>query len=358
MHAGHVISGAGHLALIGWVFFGDVFSDVPDPVEFTEVAVISGAEFAAMMEARQVPEVIEEVAQPAAPEAVPEAPEVDVAPEPPETPPAPAEPVTPAAETPPEVSEAAPEAPEPPAEIAPEAPEVAESPVEEQVERIAPEAAPAPDTEAEEITPQEAVVPDEAPEQTPEEPQEAAEPPQAADRIATEADEAPKAAVTRSLRPPARRPEAPSRTAQTDAPAQSAETDAQSDTDAAVQAALEAAQSSAQNDVPTGPPLSSGEKDALRLAVQGCWVVDPGASWARVTVTVGMSMQESGKLVPGSLSLISSEGGDASAVEAAFQAARRAILRCQKGGYDLPVEKFGQWKEIEMTFNPERMRIR
>ena len=39
------------------------------------------------------------------------------------------------------------------------------------------------------------------------------------------------------------------------------------------------------------------------------------------------------------------------------QAARRAILRCQKGGYNLPVEKYEHWREIEMTFNPEKMRI-
>ena len=44
--------------------------------------------------------------------------------------------------------------------------------------------------------------------------------------------------------------------------------------------------------------------------------------------------------------------------DAAFGAARRAILLCQKDGFPLPAEKYGQWQEIEMTFNPERMRIR
>lgn len=84
------------------------------------------------------------------------------------------------------------------------------------------------------------------------------------------------------------------------------------------------------------------------------------------------------------------------AVTQAYEAARRAILRCGAKGYDLPKmfrvkavkqlccetfetqrccgrfeinlvhkliskrfqEKFGQWRDIEMTFNPEKMRIK
>ena len=40
------------------------------------------------------------------------------------------------------------------------------------------------------------------------------------------------------------------------------------------------------------------------------------------------------------------------------EAARRAIIRCGASGYNLPVEKYDQWRDIEMTFNPERMRIK
>jgi hypothetical protein len=42
----------------------------------------------------------------------------------------------------------------------------------------------------------------------------------------------------------------------------------------------------------------------------------------------------------------------------AFDAARRAIIRCGAKGFDLPAEKYAQWREVEMTFNPESMRIR
>jgi len=42
----------------------------------------------------------------------------------------------------------------------------------------------------------------------------------------------------------------------------------------------------------------------------------------------------------------------------AFGAARRAILRCGARGFQLPSDKYAQWRNIEMTFNPERMRNR
>jgi hypothetical protein len=108
----------------------------------------------------------------------------------------------------------------------------------------------------------------------------------------------------------------------------------------------------------SGPTLSAGETDALVLAVQNCWVVDVGSEAANVTVVVGMDMDPSGQVVFGSMRLVSSTGGEGAAVETAFQAARRAVLRCQKEGYDLPPEKYETWKQIEMTFNPKDMRIR
>jgi hypothetical protein len=63
-------------------------------------------------------------------------------------------------------------------------------------------------------------------------------------------------------------------------------------------------------------------------------------------------------VVDGSLNLISAEGGSGRAVETAFQAARRAVLRCEQGGYDLPEEKYEHWQRIEMVFDPSEMRLR
>lgn len=357
---GNIVSGVGHAAFISYVLFGGLFTSRPDPVEVREAAMISGEEFAALVEASRQPVVEAEEHVPAAPEVTDDAPEVDVGVQEPVS--APIEEVAEPADEPveelaPEISEAAPERPEAPAELAVEDAPIDETPVERPAEVVAPEPAPRPEPEAvEEPAPQEAVVPEETGE-TVEQPQEATAAPEATDRIVTEATEAPASSPNASLRPPARRPSAPRPTQTVETPVAPAPSENTVDA-AAVQAALEAALSSATNAVPTGPPMSSGEKDALRLAVQGCWNVDPGARWAQTTVTVAMDMTQDGKVVSSSLRMIASEGGDTSTANAAFGAARRAILLCQKDGYPLPPEKYGQWQEIEMTFNPERMRIR
>ena len=178
-------------------------------------------------------------------------------------------------------------------------------------------------------------------------------------------------APQQSLRPQAR-PNRPTEVAQETPPAateqaQTPATEPQADpapssTDAAVAAALAAAlgggTTTPDPDLPVGPPLTDGERNALRVAVEACWVVDVGSQAANVTVTIAMSLDQEGRVAPSSLRRVGAEGGDAAAIEAAFQAARRAILRCQGDGYDLPRDKFDQWKDIEMTFNPEKMRLR
>ena len=185
----------------------------------------------------------------------------------------------------------------------------------------------------------------------------------------TEAEQ-PSAAPDASLRPPARRPTRPAvQAAQAEepteesAPAQ-AEQAAQSepaDTSDAVADALAEAlgEASETPSAPAGPPLSAGEKDALRVAVQSCWNVGSLSSLAlETTVIVAVSLTQDGKPVTSSIRQIGSEGGTAASVKQAFETARRAIIRCGVRGFELPSDKYEQWKDIEMTFNPERMRIK
>ena len=51
MNTGQIISGAGHIGLIGWALFGNVLASDPIPFEVTEVTAISEEEFAAIMAA-------------------------------------------------------------------------------------------------------------------------------------------------------------------------------------------------------------------------------------------------------------------------------------------------------------------
>ena len=99
--------------------------------------------------------------------------------------------------------------------------------------------------------------------------------------------------------------------------------------------------------------------NALRVAVSQCWNVGSLSTDAlNTTVVVGFDMQPSGIPVTSSITFLDSSGGTAAAAQQAYEAARRAIVRCGAKGFDLPSDKYDQWKEIEMTFNPEQMRIR
>ena len=105
--------------------------------------------------------------------------------------------------------------------------------------------------------------------------------------------------------------------------------------------------------------MSAGEKDALRVAVSGCWNVGSLSSEALgTTVIVSVAMSQDARPSIPSIRMLSFSGGSEAAAGQAFEAARRAIIRCGARGYDLPPEKYDHWRDIEMTFNPERMRIK
>ncbi|WP_415921240.1 energy transducer TonB [Tateyamaria sp. SN6-1] len=370
MHVGQVISGAAHVGLIGWLIFGGAFQSEPLPFEVSEVSVISTDAFEALLSDGPQPAAPTDVALPQEPEVVPDpvetpAPDPDVTAVQPEPTPEP-EPETlpepPAPEPEPEIVDEAPSLPTPETPAI-DAPEVAETPVPEASDRVAPEVVEAPDPDATpDVVEQEAVTNDAGGETQAEE-QEATAPEEASDQIVTEAEE-PSGAPQSSIRPPSRRPSAPTRTAEADpAPATEADPDPepQSDTTAdAVNDALAGILGGGEEEVvPQGPPLSNGEKEALRVAVSACWNVGSLSTEALgTTVVVGVDMEQSGKPIIASIRLLSSSGGSQSAANQAFEAARRAIIRCTRDGYALPAEKYGQWQEIEMTFNPERMRIK
>ncbi|RYH06902.1 hypothetical protein [Tropicimonas sp. IMCC6043] len=394
LDTGVKVSGAAHLGLILWMAIGGLFSfDRSAPLSVSNVTVISSEQFAAMMATgSQAPDVAEAPATPAQPEAPEtedttapapeESPETAAAPEPaepdiPEPEPQPAE----AVETPQaEVTPVAPPAPEQPAlpdgastVLAPDNP-----PAPDAAPRVAPLPADRPDPEAnvdEEV--QLAARPEPEPEATPapEAPEENTAPPETGTVIETEASEEAGGTAVAALAPPgsprpARRPDRPTPAPAPEPEPEAAETEtAEPDAPADPLAdAIAAAVAEAATDAPAaatpgparqGPPLTSGEKDALRIAVQQCWNVGSLSSDAlRTTVTVFVRMNENGTPDGGSIRMLDFEGGPEAAALQAYEAARRAILRCGASGFDLPPEKYDQWREVEMVFNPENMRIR
>lgn len=361
--AGTYISGAGHVGLVVWLVLGWGFASEPLPFEIADVSVVTGEEFAALQRATTPDPETETPIAPAAP-AIEEAPEPPVEVEAPEPAPLPEEVEPPVEET------APPDAPEPPAPVADvtdEVPEITSPDLVEQPEIseeivtdtpnagpaqvISPSQVPQPQTDAPvsvDTTP--AVRPEEPTEEAPaEEPEETTSAPDSAQTTSVENLEVSGAPET-SIRPAAR-PRRP--TPEPEPEAEVAET--QPSTAQQVEDVL--AGIDLGEAIEQGPPMTGSERDAFRVAVNACWVVDTGAASANVTVEVAFSLSRDGKVESGP-TLVSASGGSDAAQRAAFESARRAILRCQSNGYELPADKYGQWKDVVIEFDPSGMRLR
>lgn len=384
MQTGTYISGLGHVAVVGWAILGGVLNNPSAAPEFqvTDISVVSEAAFAALIS--DAPNPTSDVRQPSASldnETAPDAPSPGDLPALTEI----TQPDTPQdAGISPDLTDVT-DTLETSAQI--EAPEFGNQPTTDQQgatlivptapisnedrnglqqpDRLAilsPQApaprvditpAPKPPTDAEKADDVETATTPDSNATTPADEAVEKAPDQAATEIVTEAKEQDTTlAPTRSSRPKGR-------------PARLAENAASSGNEIADAIARDQAANARQPattpppPTPTGPPLTQGERRGLRLAVQECWSVNPSSEAARITVTIGVSLDRSGMPVGEVLFLTATEGAE-SAKKSAFDAARRAVIRCaqKQSGYDLPAEKYDRWRDIEITFNPETMRRR
>jgi hypothetical protein len=93
--------------------------------------------------------------------------------------------------------------------------------------------------------------------------------------------------------------------------------------------------------------------------VQACWNVGALSTEALgTTVVVAFDMARDGRPEQGTMRLLEFSGGSEAAAQQAYEAARRAIIRCGVNGYDLPEESYDHWRQVELVFNPEGMRLR
>jgi hypothetical protein len=370
MNTGHIISGAGHLALFTWALIGSFSLPPDDAIEVTDVALISPEEFAALIPpVDRAPGADTAITEPPAPvaDAAPQTtPQADRAP----------------TQTQPETAEAprvedAPEKPDlstPQAEVTDRPPSI--TPPTEDVAVVLPEPSNEPPRDIKRVAPRPVLRPnpeasvDQVP-QAPTTPAEQAEevkpaeeekaPEEATTRILTEADDKGDGPPKTSKRPPSSRPVQVAAAKPEPKPAEQTEQkDAIND---ALSRALAGSTSSASSDNapsgPSGPPLTTGEKEALRVAVSACWNTGSLSTDAlRTTVVVAVEMSDDGKPLANTIRMLTSSGGSGTAAKQAFEAARRAIIRCGGQGFGLPVDKYDHWREIEMTFNPEKMRIK
>ena len=112
-----------------------------------------------------------------------------------------------------------------------------------------------------------------------------------------------------------------------------------------------------------GPPMTAGEKDGVRVAINSCWNIGSLSSAAqRVKLVMRVEMNEDGTPIGPSIQMTSYEGGDDAAAQQAFEAAKRAVVRGVRGcggkpGYQLDPAKyqrllFGLILILMMIFRP------
>ena len=120
----------------------------------------------------------------------------------------------------------------------------------------------------------------------------------------------------------------------------------------------------AGDDTPAGPeaataPSAEQSIRSMQRAVAECWNIGAMSSAALSTiVVVEMELTRDGKPVANSIKMLGFEGGDETSAERAFETALRAILKCGTQGFELPKNQFETWRRVELTFNPDKMRVR
>ena len=70
-------------------------------------------------------------------------------------------------------------------------------------------------------------------------------------------------------------------------------------------------------------------------------------------VTLAAELGADGAVINASIRMIEPRNPPDARFQQAFEAGRRALIRCSP--YELPRDKYAQWRNIEVVFNPEGM---
>jgi outer membrane biosynthesis protein TonB len=103
-------------------------------------------------------------------------------------------------------------------------------------------------------------------------------------------------------------------------------------------------------------PLSISEKDAIRSQFIKCWRMPAGSpNPEELVVTVSVEVSAEGEVLRAELA--SGQSGNYNSnpfFRAAADAAIRAVHRCSPL-QNLPTDKYGSWREMELTFDPQEL---
>ncbi len=330
MQTGTKISGAFHGAVVLAAIFGGPFfrGDRTEAIQVTEVSVISHSEFLALSDpAPESPEAVQPVEEPVLQAIEPQETEPDTVATPQDAPPletaVPEEPaVVPASE--PDVPPVA--TVEIPVEETPEPDRPIETVVETETDQVEPELTPEPEVQP--LETETAAVSQPVPIDPPAQPSVVLPRPKPALEQVRDPgeEETVVAALLEELEPDQ------------------------------VQTPQVVPDTAAQPPAATSQRLTREESEGLKFAIRECWSVPIGIqNDSELKVTIGVELDRDGR-VKGTPRLIEPVSIETSEMNQAFNAARRAVMRCQP--YDLPVDKYEHWRSMEVVFNPEKMVLR
>ena len=109
-------------------------------------------------------------------------------------------------------------------------------------------------------------------------------------------------------------------------------------------------QSSAQSTL--GKPLTFSEIEKLKYTIKENWSIDPGSLSQEVKVKIHFSLKRNGTCDRKSIRVSEVIGGNKAAQQVAIRRAKIAVSTCDSKGYKLPPEKYESWRDIEIVFDP------
>ena len=109
-------------------------------------------------------------------------------------------------------------------------------------------------------------------------------------------------------------------------------------------------QSSGQSTL--GKPLTFSEIEKLKYTIKENWSIDPGSLSQEVKVKIHFSLKRNGTCDRKSIRVSEVVGGNKAAQEVAIRRAKIAVSTCDSKGYKLPPEKYESWRDIEIVFDP------
>lgn len=98
--------------------------------------------------------------------------------------------------------------------------------------------------------------------------------------------------------------------------------------------------------------MTEAEKMAFWEQVSACYEVPENTY--DIAITVRFELDREGNVVDRLVERIGAPSEADTQVRNLYEAARAAILRCGRRGYDLPEHKYVYWQDIEMTFQAPR----